>query len=112
MNKIEQIADCKINLHKNVYNDSSINCLEDNIVEAFTENNIDILTSFPNNNIIAFSVNTTDQNIISECIYNGYSKFFSSLDITIPKDILIDDLYNLTILPNVDVDRTNVLLIL
>ena len=33
MNKIEQVADYRVSLHKNIYNEETINTIMDNIIE-------------------------------------------------------------------------------
>ena len=110
MNKIEQIADFRILLHKNIYNEESINYIIDNIIEEFNSHNIEVLGSNPNDNVLGFSVSSVDLALIKECIDNGYNKFFRTLNLEIPEFITIDDLYNLTLLVNVD--RCNILLVL
>ena len=36
MNRIEQLADYRVSLHKNIYNEETINTIMDNIIEEFT----------------------------------------------------------------------------
>ena len=110
MNKIEQVADYRVSLHKNIYNEETINTIMDNIIEEFISNNIEVLGSNPNDNVLGFSVSSVDLALIKECIDNGYNKFFRTLNLEIPEFITIDDLYNLTLLVNVD--RCNILLVL
>ena len=110
MTKIEQVADCKIKLHRDVYHDENLNDIVDNIINEFTSHNIEVLASNPYDNILGFSVNTIDQSVISESIYNGYNKFFNTINFSTPENVSIDDLYNLTILPNID--RSNILVVL
>ena len=114
MNKIDQIANYKISLHTKIYNADNLNILMENIIEEFTNRQIPILCNNVDNNILGFSVSSTDTYIIKECIYNSYYNFFNSLpkdlDLNLSKDISIEDLYNLTILNNSD--RSNILLIL
>lgn len=110
MNKIEQIADYKINLHKNIYNNTTIDKIMDNIIEEFDINNVEVLCSNPEDNVLGFSVNSTDENLIRECIYRGYDKFFCTLGFVMCDWMNLEDLYNLTILVNVD--RSNILLVL
>ena len=110
MNKIEQVADYRVSLHKNIYNEETINTIMDNIIEEFVSNNIEVLGSNPDDNVLGFSVSSTDDNIIRECVSNGYNKFFSTLEFKSYNWINTDDLYNLTILRSID--RSNIIILL
>ena len=110
MNKIEQVADYRVSLHKNIYNEETINTIMDNIIEEFISNNIEVLGSNPDDNVLGFSVSSTDENLIRDCVYNGYSKFFSTLEFKSYDWVNMEDLYNLTILTNID--RSNILIVL
>ena len=110
MNRIEQLADYRVSLHKNIYNEETINTIMDNIIEEFISNNIEVLGSNPDNNVLGFSVSSTDESLIRDCVYNGYSKFFSTLEFKSYDWVNIEDLYNLTILTNID--RSNILIVL
>ena len=110
MNKIEQVADYRVSLHKNIYNEETINTIMDNIIEEFISNNIEVLGSNPDNNVLGFSVSSTDESLIRDCVYNGYSKFFSTLEFKSYDWVSMEDLYNLTISTNID--RSNILIVL
>ena len=110
MNKIEQVADYRVSLHKNIYNEETINTIMDNIIEEFISNNIEVLGSNPDDNVLGFSVSSTDESLIRDCVYNGYSKFFSTLEFKSYDWVNMEDLYNLTILTNID--RSNILIVL
>ena len=110
MNRIEQLADYRVSLHKNIYNEETINIIMDNIIEEFISNNIEVLGSNPDNNVLGFSVSSTDESLIRDCVYNGYSKFFSTLEFKSYDWVNMEDLYNLTILTNID--RSNILIVL
>ena len=110
MNRIEQLADYRVSLHKNIYNDETINTIMDNIIEEFISTNIEVLGSNPDHNVLGFSVSSTDESLIRDCVYNGYSKFFSTLEFKAYDWVSMEDLYNLTILTNID--RSNILIVL
>ena len=115
MNKIEQIANYKISLHTRIYDTFIVNDIMDYIIEKFTDRNIPIMCSNIENNILGFSVSTTDNYIIKECVYEAYHSFFKKIsadssDWILPNEITIEDLYNLTILNAPD--KSNVLLVL
>ena len=110
MNRIEQLADYRVSLHKNIYNEETINTIMDNIIEEFISNNIEVLGSNPDDNVLGFSVSSTDESLIRDCVYNGYSKFFSTLEFKSYDWVSMEDLYNLTILTNID--RSNILIVL
>lgn len=110
MNKIEQIADYRISLHRNTYNTETINNIMSNIIEEFDRNNVEVLGSNPEDNVLGFSVNSIDENLIRECVRIGYDKFFCTLGFVMSDWMRLEDLYNLTILVNID--RSNVLLVL
>ena len=80
------------------------------IIEEFISNNIEVLGSNPDNNVLGFSVSSTDESLIRDCVYNGYSKFFSTLEFKSYDWVSMEDLYNLTILTNID--RSNILIVL
>ena len=110
MNKIDQISNYKISLHTKIYDTLIMNDIMDYIIEKFTDRSIHILCNNIEENIIGFSVSTTDSYIIKECVYEAYCNFFYKLDWTLPPQVLIEDLYNLTILNALD--RSNVILVL
>ena len=117
MSKIERIADYKIKLHTKIYDQFIINDIMCNIIENFTSRHIGIMCDNIENNIIGFSVCTTDEYIIRETVNDAYNKFFNIIprlsqdDWSLPNDATTEDLYNLTILNN-NIDRSNVLLVL
>ena len=116
MNRIERISDYRIKLHTLIYDQFTVNDITDNIIANFTHNHIGIMCNNIEDNIIGFSVSTTDEDLIKEYVYKSYSKFFHEVVPTLtkewelPNDISLDNLYNLTILNNQD--RCNVLLVL
>ena len=116
MNKIDQISNYKIALHTKIYDQFTINDIMCNIIEDFTKRHIGIMCNNIENNIIGFSVNTTDDYLIRETVNDAYNRFFSIIpklsqdNWSLTDGITTEDLYNLTILNNID--RSNVLLVL
>jgi hypothetical protein len=115
MSKVDLISNYRIALHTKIYDQYIINDIMCNIIEFFTREHIGIMCDNIEENIIGFSVNTTDQDLIKELVYKAYYNFYSSIptytsEWELPLGISIDELYNLTILNNID--RSNVLLVL